>query len=82
MLRENFLTRTCLHFTANAFRIPTNVTSDDTPLHWPVLHKLSNVQSQWPQNAVVLPGKSDFIRKRVSIIIFMRADQLIRCFRK
>jgi len=30
--------------------------SEDIPLHWPVLHKLSNVQSQWPQNAVVLPG--------------------------
>ncbi|XP_076623337.1 MYC binding protein highwire isoform X2 [Colletes latitarsis] len=33
-----------------------NATMEDTPLHWPVLHKLSNVQSLWPQNAVVLPG--------------------------
>lgn len=34
-----------------------NITGEDAaPLYWPVLHKLSNVQSQWPQNAVVLPG--------------------------
>ncbi|XP_076245488.1 MYC binding protein highwire [Calliopsis andreniformis] len=33
-----------------------SVAAEDAPLHWPVLHKLSNVQSQWPQNAVVLPG--------------------------
>lgn len=31
--------------------------TEDVPLHWPVLHKLSNVPSQWPQNAIVLPGK-------------------------
>lgn len=37
-------------------RSVTNIASDDIPLYWPVLHKLSNVQSQWPQNAVVLPG--------------------------
>ncbi|XP_076385847.1 MYC binding protein highwire isoform X12 [Megachile rotundata] len=29
---------------------------EDAPLYWPVLHKLSNIQSQWPQNAIVLPG--------------------------
>ncbi|XP_032681444.1 E3 ubiquitin-protein ligase MYCBP2 isoform X13 [Odontomachus brunneus] len=34
----------------------TNTASENIPLYWPVLHKLSNVQSQWPQNAVVLPG--------------------------
>ncbi|XP_014476555.1 PREDICTED: E3 ubiquitin-protein ligase MYCBP2 isoform X7 [Dinoponera quadriceps] len=34
----------------------TSTASEDIPLYWPVLHKLSNVQSQWPQNAVVLPG--------------------------
>ncbi|XP_035719406.1 E3 ubiquitin-protein ligase MYCBP2-like isoform X2 [Vespa mandarinia] len=33
-----------------------NTVSEDTLLYWPVLHKMSNVQSQWPQNAVVLPG--------------------------
>ncbi|XP_076287336.1 MYC binding protein highwire isoform X6 [Lasioglossum baleicum] len=36
--------------------IHVNTTTDDPPLHWPVLHKMSNIQSQWPQNAVVLPG--------------------------
>ncbi|XP_046604041.1 E3 ubiquitin-protein ligase MYCBP2 isoform X2 [Neodiprion virginianus] len=30
--------------------------SEDNLPHWPVLHKLSSIPSQWPQNAVVLPG--------------------------
>lgn len=38
------------------YRTVLNITSEDGPQYWPVLHKLSNVQSQWPQNAVVLPG--------------------------
>ncbi|CAL1686165.1 unnamed protein product [Lasius platythorax] len=53
-----------------------NLTSEDAPLYWPVLHKLSNVQSQWPQNAVVLPGNevvfsletaSDYMKNESSI---------------
>lgn len=38
------------------YRTVLNITNEDGPQYWPVLHKLSNVQSQWPQNAVVLPG--------------------------
>lgn len=38
------------------YRTIPNITGEDTPLYWPVLHKLSNVQNQWPQNAIVLPG--------------------------
>lgn len=37
------------------FRIRT---LEGAPLRWPVLRKLSNVPSQWPQNAIVLPGES------------------------
>lgn len=28
--------------------------------YWPVLHKFSNHAAQWPQSAVVLPGKCFF----------------------
>ncbi|XP_031781072.1 E3 ubiquitin-protein ligase MYCBP2 isoform X6 [Nasonia vitripennis] len=35
---------------------PESCNLEESPVYWPVLHKLSNVQSQWPQNAVVLPG--------------------------
>lgn len=38
------------------YRTVSNIMGEDVPLYWPVLHKLSNIQSQWPQNAVVLPG--------------------------
>ncbi|KAG7189524.1 hypothetical protein KM043_017215 [Ampulex compressa] len=36
--------------------MPPSAVTEDGYLLWPVLHKLSNIQSQWPQNAVVLPG--------------------------
>lgn len=44
-----------LIFNFYSYRTVLNM-NEDAPLYWPVLHKLSNVQSQWPQNAVVLPG--------------------------
>ncbi|KAH0954749.1 hypothetical protein HN011_008203, partial [Eciton burchellii] len=53
-----------------------NTISEDAPLYWPVIHKLSNVQSQWPQNAIVLPGNevifsletaSDYMKNESSI---------------
>ena len=31
--------------------------SEDCLPYWPVLHRFSNNPSQWPQSAVVLPGK-------------------------
>lgn len=42
------------------FRNLESINLEDSPIYWPVLHKLSNVQSQWPQNAVVLPGEFFF----------------------
>ncbi|KAJ8666974.1 hypothetical protein QAD02_008636, partial [Eretmocerus hayati] len=39
-----------------ATKVPDTLHGDESPGYWPVLHKLSNVQSQWPQSAVVLPG--------------------------
>lgn len=40
--------------------------TEDIPLHWPVLHKLSNIPNQWPQNAIVLPGRSLFYIEIIS----------------
>lgn len=34
----------------------SNYSSDEIAAYWPVLRKLSNVQSQWPQSSVILPG--------------------------
>lgn len=45
-------------------RSPESFNLEESPVYWPVLHKLSNVQSQWPQNAVVLPGKL-IVRHRI-----------------
>jgi len=45
-------------FTFYFCRTTLNIINEDAPLYWPVIHKLSNVQSQWPQNAIVLPGMS------------------------
>ncbi|KAK0177732.1 hypothetical protein PV328_001750 [Microctonus aethiopoides] len=50
--------------------------SEDSPLYLPVLHKMSNISSQWPQYAVVLPGNellfsletaSDYMKDDMSV---------------
>ncbi|KAK9309341.1 hypothetical protein QLX08_000965 [Tetragonisca angustula] len=51
-------------------------TLEDTPLRWPVLRKLSNVPSQWPQNAIVLPG-NEVIFSLETASDYMRNDRAI-----
>lgn len=50
--------------------------SDDSSVYLPVLHKMSNIASQWPQYAIVLPGNevifsletaSDYMKDDMSI---------------
>lgn len=33
-----------------------NVNDEDCNPYWPALHKFSNIPSQWPQSALLLPG--------------------------
>ncbi|XP_043286736.1 E3 ubiquitin-protein ligase MYCBP2 isoform X2 [Venturia canescens] len=49
---------------------------EETSLYLPVLHKMSNVPNQWPQNAIVLPGNeiifsletaSDYMKDDLSV---------------
>lgn len=40
----------------NLYRSSGSPNLNENQAHYPVLRKLSNVPSQWPQNAVVLPG--------------------------
>ncbi|XP_012285925.1 E3 ubiquitin-protein ligase MYCBP2 [Orussus abietinus] len=51
---EDYLQMYIPNVTSSGARIAS--ASEDNPTHWPVLCKLSSVKSQWPQNAVVLPG--------------------------
>ncbi|XP_017880442.1 E3 ubiquitin-protein ligase MYCBP2-like [Ceratina calcarata] len=51
-----------------------NSTADNVPL--PVLHKLSNVQNQWPQNAILLPGH-EVIFSLETASDYMRNDRAI-----
>ncbi|CAK9797457.1 E3 ubiquitin-protein ligase MYCBP2 [Anthophora quadrimaculata] len=53
-----------------------NMQTEDIPLYWPVLHKLSNIQSQWPQNAIVLPG-NEVIFSLETASDYMRNDRAI-----
>ncbi|KAK1123903.1 hypothetical protein K0M31_006933 [Melipona bicolor] len=51
-------------------------TLENAPLRWPVLRKMSNVPSQWPQNAVVLPG-NEVIFSLETASDYMRNDRAV-----
>lgn len=54
----------------------TGAITEDIPLHWPVLHKLSNIPNQWPQNAIVLPG-NEVMFSLETASDYMRNDRAI-----
>lgn len=73
--------RFTLVFNFCSHRSVTSTASEDIPLYWPVLHKLSNVQSQWPQNAVVLPGTSIInIARAIIVNIYIYVMHLVNHF--
>ncbi|XP_058809373.1 E3 ubiquitin-protein ligase MYCBP2-like [Phymastichus coffea] len=53
---EDYLQMYIPNVNAMAAKNLESINLEESPIYWPVLHKLSNVQSQWPQSAVVLPG--------------------------
>ncbi|XP_066580931.1 E3 ubiquitin-protein ligase MYCBP2 [Prorops nasuta] len=53
---EDYLQLYIPNITVNSRGFNVNFNTSEMDFYWPVLHKLSNISSQWPQNAVVLPG--------------------------